>query len=232
MAGNSKVGRPGQFPEFRRVSLQRLEKASQAAVTRAAREALLQIRQRLGRLGNALGTGSDQTKGRSGKATPGGGYRTSGWIHVRSKSPRAVGAIQAATEGATILPVKGKWLWIATDEIPRRAGRKKMTPELYRSSGLESRIGPLEFIGGRHRGEALYIVHNVSVDRLGRRGRARRLPKHKRLAATRAKKDFIVAFVGIRNTARSRKVDPEAILRQAQARLPEYRAAALASIPK
>lgn len=227
MAGRQRVGRPGQFDEYRRQCIQRLERASLAATDKAAREALPQIRGPLGRLGNILGAGSDLKKGRGVRRTPDGGYRASGWIHMRSKSERAVGAIQAYTEGAEIAPVRGRFLWIATDEIPRRAGRKRMTPALYRANGFENRIGPLVQIPGRHRGEALLIVRNVTVDRFGRRGKARRLPRRGAVGSSRARKDFIVAFVGIRRTSRSAKVNPKQIISVQQARLDEYRAAAM-----
>jgi hypothetical protein len=227
MAGRSAIGRPGQFAEFRRQCIQRLERASLVATDRAAREALPQIRGPLGRLGNALGYGSDLKKGRGVKHTAGGGYKASGWIYLRSRSERAVGAIEAYTEGADIRPVRAKWLWIATDEIPRRAGRFKMTPQRYRANGFENRIGPLVQIPGRHRGEALLIVRNVTVDRFGRRGKAKRLPKRGAIGGSREKKDFIVAFVGIRNTLRSPKVNPRNILSIEQARIPEYRIAAM-----
>ncbi|MEA3044578.1 MAG: hypothetical protein QOH47_2416 [Sphingomonadales bacterium] len=223
------IGRPGQFAEFRRHSIQRMEQASLKATDQAARAAAAQIKAAMpGRLGGAITSGSDLRKGRGVHRRGAEGYRASGWVAIRGKSERTVGAVISATEGAEIRPIKGPFLWIATDEIPRRAGRYRMTPALYRRSGLENRIGPLVQIPGRHRGEALLIVRSVTVDRFGRRGRARRLPRRGAIGGSRERRDFIVAFVGIRNTSRSASVDARQIISLEQARLSEYRIAAMA----
>lgn len=234
MARGPAIGRPGQYAEFRRHCIQRLERAALVSSDRAAREGLKGIRAGmqaagLGRLGNALSYGSDLKKGRGVHRRGAEGFSASGWIFIRSRSERAEGAITAYTEGAEIAPRRSRWLWIATDEIPRRAGKFKMTPARYREHGFESRIGPLEQIPGRHPGEALLIVRSVTVDRFGRRGKARRLPRRGGIGGSRERKDFIVAFVGIRRTSRSARVNPTQIISLEQARLPEYRAAALAS---
>lgn len=229
MARGFGIGRLGQFAEFKRHSIQRLERASLKATDQAARAAAAQIKAGLpGRLGGAITSGSDLRKGRNVHRIGAEGYRASGWVVLRNKSERTVGAIISATEGAEIRPVRSAWLWIATDEIPRKAGRYRMTPALYRRSGLEGRIGPLVQIRGRHGGEALYIVRNVTVDRFGRRGKARRSPRRGAIGGGRERRDFIVAFVGIRNTSRSAVVDARQIISLEQARLPEYRAAAMA----
>jgi hypothetical protein len=94
-----------------------------------------------------------------------------------------------------------------------------MTPELYNRSGLPSRIGRLVQVPGRHGGEALLIVRNVTVDRFGRKGRARRLPRRGGVRPTREQKAFIVAFVGVRNTRRAARLNPAALLEAASARL-------------
>jgi hypothetical protein len=93
-----------------------------------------------------------------------------------------------------------------------------MTPARYNAGGYASRIGPLEFMPGRNGGEALLIVRNVTTDRFGR-GRARRLPRRGGIGGSRERKDFIVAFVGIRRTARSQRVNPVAIIKANVARL-------------
>lgn len=234
MAKDITIGRPGQVEEFRRHCIQRLEQAALVASDRAAREALANVRiamsgAGLGRLGNALGYGSDLKKNGQVHRRGAESFSASGWIVLRSRSERAVGAIVAYTEGAEISPRRSPWLWIATDEIPRRAGRFRMTPALYRKHGFEGRIGPLVQISGRHGGEALLIVRQVTVDRFGRRGRARRLRTRGAIGGSREQKDFIVAFVGIRRTSRTQRVDPNQIFSAQQARLGEYRAAALAS---
>lgn len=234
MARTQAIGRPGQFAEFRRFNIQRLERAALISSDRGAREGLKELRSAmqgagLGRLGNALGYGSDLKKGRGVHRRGAEAFSASGWIYIRSRSERAVGAIVAYTEGAEIGPVKSPWLWIATDEIPRRAGRFRMTPALYNRHGFASRIGPLFQIPGRHGGESLLIVRNVTTDRFGRRGKARRLPRRGGIGASRERRDQIVAFVGIKRTSRSARVNPDQIISIQSARLSEYRAAALAA---
>lgn len=224
----TRIGRPGQFQEFRRFCIQRLERASLIATDKAPRAALAAIRPQLpGRAGAVLTYGSDLKSGRGVKRIGPEGYRASGWVGLKSRNPRAVGMIESLTEGGEIRPKRSRYLWIATDEIPRRAGRYKMTPSLYRKGGFEQRIGPLIEIPGRHRGERLLIVKSVTVDRMGRPGRARRLPRRGSIGSSRQKKDFIVAFVGIVRTARSPVTDVRQVISLEQARLPDYRAAAL-----
>ena len=232
MARQLSIGRPGQFTEFRRFCIQRVERAALKASDAAARRAVLEIRSAmsgagLGRLGNALTSGSDMAEGRGVHRRGPEGFSASGWIVLRSRSERAIGAIEAYTEGAEIAPRRSRWLWIATDEIPRRAARFRMTPALYKQHGFESRIGPLVFMPGRHGGEALLIVKSVTVDRFGRRGRARRLPRRGGVGSSRERRDFIVAFVGIRRTSRSARVDPRQIISANAARLPALVAAEL-----
>lgn len=233
MAKNATIGRPNQFDQFRRECIQRMERASLIATDKAARGALADIRTAmadagLGKLGNAIGGGSDLQKGRGVTRLPGGGYRASGWVYIKGGSDRTTGAVVAYTEGAEIVPVRSQWLWIATDEIPRLAGRKRMTPELYNATGLSSSIGPLVQIQGRHNGEALLIARNVTVDRFGRPGRAKALSK-RGVGPGREFRDFIVAFVGIRRTSRSARLSPSQIISLQIARLPAYRDAAMRS---
>lgn len=219
----------GPLREFQRYAEQRLERAALISSDRAARTATNEIRAAmrgaaLGRLGNVIGATSDLAKtGRVHRR--GAGFSASGVVFIRSKSERATGAIQSYTEGSEITPKKGGWLWIATDNIPARAGRFKMTPARYVASGLEGRIGPLVFVPGRHSGEALLVVPSVTVKRSGARGSA--LSRKNRVGANREARDVIVAFVGIKRTSRQARVDPVAIIRANQARLPEFISAAL-----
>lgn len=215
-----RIGRPGQFAEFERYARERMEAAALRASDKAARKATTAIRAALpGRLGGAIGAGSDLAK--NGRAHPKGkGLSASGWVHIRGKSERAIGALISATEGATIIPKKGRWLARATDAIPRRVGRYKMTPDLYRSSGLEGSIGPLEFVPGKKSGTALLIVRNVTVDKLGRRGRTAKRDRGRKLHRSRERRDFIVAFVLFKSTNRAPVVDPTAIISAVAAELP------------
>jgi len=227
---SAKVGiSMGPLRAFQRYAEQRMERAALIATDQAARAATSQIRSAmrgasLGRLSNAIGATSDlQKNGRVYRR--GVGFSASGIVFVRSKSDRAQGAIKAYTEGAQIAPVKGDWLWIATDNIPSRIGRYKMTPQRYVTGGLEQRIGPLVFAPGRHAGEALLIVPSVTLARSGRRGSA--LSRKSRVVASREAHDTIVAFVGIRRTSRAARVDVPSIVRANQARLPQLIRAAL-----
>ncbi|QTH19664.1 hypothetical protein HRJ34_14910 [Rhizorhabdus wittichii] len=181
----------------------------------------------LGRLAGAIGAGSDKRRGRVHRTAD--GFKVSGDIHVRGRSERTLGAIEIYSEGGEIVPTKG-WLWIATPEIPARAQRRKMTPALYNATGLAQRIGPLVKIDGRHPGEALLIVRNVTVDRFGRAGRARRLPKRGAIGASRERVDFIIAFVGIRRTSRGQRIEPRRVAAQAAANQPRILAQELRNV--
>lgn len=212
------IGRPGQFREFERACKAAFERAALRATKRAATAAAQQVRAAMpGRLGGAIKAGSDLDKRGAANQGP-AGPRASGWVVVRGKSERGRGAVIAATEGADIVAKGGRWLAIATNDIPRRAGRRRMTPDLYRSQGFEQRIGPLEFLAGKG-GRAFLIVRNVSVDRFGRKGSARRLPGKRALRGTRERRDVLIAFILIRATRRSRRVDANAILAAQAARL-------------
>ncbi|SDA14926.1 hypothetical protein [Sphingomonas sp. NFR15] len=193
----------------------RLARAAARATDRAAFGARDDIRQemrsqRLGNLANAIGATSDLKKGKVPSGL-GRGFDVAGFVYARIKSSRTAGALRAYVDQDTtdIAPVRGKYLWIATSEIPRKAGRRRMTPELYRATGLENSIGPLVFIKGRHFGEAFYVVKDTTIQ-LARSGKARRLPKRGKVGAGRARVG-IVAFVGIRRTRRQRRVNPRQI---------------------
>lgn len=222
------IGRPGQFREFERACKAAFERAALRATKKAARDAAQQVRASMpGRLGGAITAGSDLDK--AGVAHQGRtGPSASGWVRIRG-GERAKGAIIAETEGANIVPVKGRWLAFPTDAIPKKAGRFKMTPALYRSTGLEQRIGPLEFVTDKHnRRRAYLIVRNVSVDRFGRSGSARALPrKQRRLRANRERRLLVVAFILIRATTRVPRVAANAILAANAARLGDLLSAEL-----
>lgn len=218
------------FREFQRFAEQRFERAALIASDRMTVDAKNDLRRSmsgagLGRLGLAIGSGSDIRKGGR-VARRGAGFSASGWLYIRSKSERTVGAIQAYTEGATISPVKGRWLWIATDSIPQRVGKFRMTPQRYNASGLVNSIGPLVMIPGRNSGEALLVVRGVTT-RLAGRPNARRAPRSGRARAGREVQDFVVAFVGIRRTSRVARVNVETIINGVVSRGADYYSAAL-----
>jgi hypothetical protein len=200
-----------------------LEKAKEAALVatdKAARRALEEIRSDmqssgLGRLGNALGSGSDLKKNKRAYEKGGGQFSASGNIHIRSKSERAVGAIISYTEGATIKAKNPSgFLWFPSDDIQRLVGkgsdRKRLEPRYWRQYGLESKIGPLERISAKD-GTPLLIVKNVGVSAAGKSRSARSLTKSGKPRKGQVGRDFIVAFIGIRQTVRSKRTDPLAI---------------------
>ncbi len=207
--------------EFRRGAIQRVERAAMEATHTAMRRALDQTRvemrgRGLGGLGGALGLFSDKEKGtvfrRGGDA-----FSASAGIYLRNKSERTAGAMTAYTEGAEIAPVRGRWLWIATEEIQRfvggGAGRgrgKRITPALWRQNGLDSKIGRLVPIKGVN-GFPLLIVQNVGVSAAGKKNSARGLTKSGRPRKGQIEKSMIVAFYAIPRTSRAARVDLIAI---------------------
>lgn len=222
MRGSLSIGTGFSLGPFTKDMNARLTRAAQRATDRAAIGARDAIRstmrgQRLGNLANAVKQTSDLKKGRI--AYKDGGWSASGVVYAHIKSPRTAGALQAYSEGATILPRKGRWLAIATSEIPSRVGRKRMTPELYRKGGYETKIGPLVFIPTAKPSVAMLVVKNVSTN-LNRRGSARRLPKSGRVRAGRENVS-VVAFILIRATRRAKRFDTRAIAEKWQGRLPQ-----------
>jgi hypothetical protein len=200
--------------KFRRLAEQRLLDESH----RAAEETLNQIREEmaaagLGRLGNALGFTSDRKRGR-GVHRSGSRVSASGVVHIRSGSPRSRGAIEAYTGGAEIAPKRGRWLWIASDDIPALAGRGKergrMTPELYNEKGFATKIGPLVFVMSKG-GTPLLIVKNVGVNAAGMARSAKSLTKKGLPRKGQVAMDFVVAFYGIPKTTRQARVNPKVI---------------------
>jgi hypothetical protein len=202
-----------------------LKRAALRASHKAALGARDEIRSsmrgaRLGGLANAIRHTSDQRKGRLHTRT-GGGFSASGTVYVAGKSERTLGAIEAYTEGAAITAKRGRWLaFVASDQIPRRVGRRRMTPELYRSGGLEQRIGPLQFVRSSRPSVAYLVAEDVSI-RPDKRGSARRLPKNGKVRGNRVQVG-IVAFVLIKATRRSKRLDPLRIAARHQALMPQY----------
>jgi hypothetical protein len=207
---------------WRKNMLQRLARGAQIATDRAATGARDDIRsamrgQRLGGLANAIKQTSDLKKNRV-KALPDGGFSVSGVVYAHVRSDRTKGALDAYTEGAQIVPKKGRWLAIATNEIPRLVGRKRMTPQLWVEAGYNSKIGPLRFVP-THRGNVAYLIVDSVTTSPYRSGSAKRLPKSGRPKAGRQHVG-IVAFVLIKATRRTKRVDPLRIAARWQGRIP------------
>lgn len=226
--------------QFERATVQRLERAALVATDRMARDVLKQARGEmqaagLGTLGQALGAGSDLQKNGRVHRIGSSGFSASGWVYVRSGSERSRGALDVYIgEGAKqILPVRSRYLWIATDEIARLAGkgrdRRRMTPTTYRSTGMEQRLGPLVRITGGD-GTPLLIVRNVGTNAAGRPRSARSLKRNGSPRKGDVARQFIVAFVGIPRTSRAARVNINEIAKSVNARASEYFAQALGRI--
>jgi hypothetical protein len=218
------VGTGFSLGPYRRDLGRRIARAAARATEKAAIGARDEIRQqmraqRLGGLANVVSFTSDLKKGRVPESAD-GGFDVAGFVTVRGiRSQRTLGALRAYVDNdaTSIQPVNGKWLAIATPELPRKAGRRRLTPALYKSTGLEQKIGPLKFVPGRS-GIAYLVVEDATIN-LARRGKARRLPKRGGARAGRARVGF-VAFILIRQTRRSRRVDPRIIAAAWSRRLP------------
>lgn len=206
--------------QFRRLTVQQMEAAGVRSVGRIASMGKTGIRSRfsaagLGRLGNAIDANADQQAVRYGKD----GFSVSARFFIRSRSERTLGAIKSYTEGAEISPVRSRWLWIATDDIPRVSKRERLTPALWRQNGLDKRIGPLFQIRSVN-GFPLLAVENVGVDLSGRSRSARSLTKSGRARKGQMPKQLLIAFVGIPRTARAARVNITSILIAARSELP------------
>lgn len=199
--------------EFTRIAEQMLLDESD----RAAMEALAEIRTEmgragLGRLGNGIGFTSDKRKGR-GVYRRGGSVSASGIVFIRSKSERTRGTIESYTEGSIIRPRKGKWLWIASDDLPAKAGGRKgekMTPALYNKYGYAATIGPLVPVMSS-KGTPLLIIRNVGLNAAGKSRSAKSLTKKGLARKGQIAQAFIVAFFAIKETSRQARLNPKAI---------------------
>lgn len=211
----------GRYRQHLLLAERRMEAAAVIATDRASRIAQQDLRTqmrgaKLGRLGNAIGQTSDMQKGRIHRT--GNGWSASGVVYVRSKSERTLGAIEAYTRGADIRPVRGRWLWIPSDDIPRVSKRERLTPALWQRNGLDRKIGPLVTIRSIN-GYPLKVVENVGVTPDKARS-VKGLTKKGAPRKGQRQKTFLVAFVGIPNTTRAARVDVTAIMRAVQADLP------------
>lgn len=211
------------FDKFERETEARIEAAALNATHIAAGRAKTLIRREmsaaaLGRLGNAIDSGGDLEK-RGAVRKSGVGFSASGWVHVRRKSERTLGTIEAYTAGAEIAPRRGRWLWIPTNDIPARAGRVKITPGNWSKYGLDQRIGPLVMVKSVN-GRPLLVVKGASVSGEGKRRSAKSLRRDGGLRKGQVARDFIVAFIAIPRTSRQARIDVPAIMREAQATVP------------
>lgn len=231
---SSKFG--AAFERYYRFGIQRWERAALIATDRGATILKNNIRQdmasaSLGKLGQAITSTSDLKKGGIQKRYGRHGFSASGLVYVRSRSERTVGALTSYLgRGSTrIAPRKGRWLWIATDNIPRLTNRTRMTPELYRKNGFEQKIGPLVLIKSVN-GYPLLVAKNIGVSAAGKKRSARSLTKSGRARKGQVEKAFVVAFIGIPYTSREARVDPRELHAQVMSQLPELMRQALGRI--
>jgi hypothetical protein len=223
----------GSLGQYHKLVERRLEAAALATTHSASRMAKSRLTEafvgaRLGRLGQAFGAGSDLER-RGTVHRRSGGWSVSGDIHIRSRSQRTRGAIEAYTVGAEIRSRSGGLLWFPSEEIQRVAGaksaRRRITPGNWRALGMENKLGPLQPVkaaNGRH----LLVVNNVGVSLAGKSRSARSLKKNGQARRGDIKRSSVVAFIGIPATSRSARVNVRQIIGQVQAQLPRlYREA-------
>lgn len=175
----------------------------------------------LGRLGLAIGSSSDKSLGK-GIFKRGEVSSASGNIHIRSRSPRTVGAIISYTKGAQITAKnRSGFLWFPLDAafriarlpIPRTDKKRatigvRLTPAWWRRT-MESKLGPLVRIIGAD-GSPLLVVRNVGVSPVaGARTRPRGLTKSGRPRKGDALAEIVPVFKGIESTSRSARVFPQ-----------------------
>jgi hypothetical protein len=147
-------------------------------------------------------------------------------VFIRSGSERTRGTIAAYTEGANILPARGRWLWIPTPDIQNISMRHRLTPAAWQANGLDSRIGPLVLVRSVN-GNPLLVAKNVGLDLSGRRGSVKSLKKNGGARKGQVAKEFVVAFIGIPATSRAARIDVRAIGRSVANELPALFAAAM-----
>ncbi len=176
----------------------------------------------LGKMQGAVRYASSISK-RGGRTNPnavarrfGSGAKAWTVVYNQNNGDRSLGAFDAYTarSSTSIRPVNGpRWLAFPTGNIPRRVGKKKITPALWNSSALKTSIGPLVFIKGISPNVAYLAVKNVSVT--GKTGsKARRLGKRGGVGRGRVKKELLIAFILIRATTRTRRFNPVIVLEQ------------------
>lgn len=221
---------------IRRGILTDLAKAALFATDEAARlgRGDIQVAMRAGRLGRLSGAvrySSDQRKRRSPRVTAQGApvqpWRAGSIVFSSDGSDRTSGAFEAYSQGAIIRPKGGRrWLAFPTKAIPKKVGRLKMTPALYNASGLVRSIGKLQFVRGPSAGVAYLVARNVSVRSVTGSG-ARALGARGGAGSGRSKKQFVVAFILIRATARQKRFDPMQIMQRRARNVPSRIAAYL-----
>lgn len=220
-------------PDFRQAHLERdrflkaRRKASYDAADIAIEKARAHVQAKmravgLGRLSNAVGFTSAKRK-RQTDRTPYGVIFAKG-----GDESLAGGALESYTRGSTITPLKN-WLAVPTKAVPRMVAaggkRRRLTPALWESAGLNTKIGKLRFRLVNPT-LALLVVNRVSLS--PKTGQARALGKGKPRTRIVPEKD-VVAFVLIKQTRRAKRFDQQDIVGIYSQRVPDYLARLLRS---
>lgn len=206
---------------------QKMERAALQYSDRAATETLREFRSKgqaagMGGLVMAVGAGSDLKKGNGVHRKAGGGFSASGWLFFRSGYKRSRGALEAyLSKGRTTITAKNRsgLLWFPTEAIQRLAKvgdhRKRLTVARWKAAGMDAKVGKLVRITAAD-GTPLLIVENVGVRASGKARSLRRngLPRRGDTA-----QKYIIAFIGIRQTTRTQRVDLPDIARSVLLRL-------------
>lgn len=197
-------------------------KASYDATDVAAAKALAHIQAKmrsvgLGKLANAVGYTSAKKK-RQTDRTPYGVIFAKG-----GDESLAGGALESYSRGATITPENRTWLAVPTKAVPRlvAAGgrRRRLTPALWKTAGLEQRIGKLRFRILKP-GLAALVVDKVSLH--PKTGQAKALGP--RAPRTRVVQKEVIAFLLIKQTRRAKRFDQTEIAAFYSDRVPDYMA--------
>lgn len=204
--------------EYTRAAARHLAAAGMYATDKGATTAKTRMRQKmqsagLGKLGYGIRSKSALQKSKLPRSKSWGVLYASGGDESRTSQ-----AIFSYATGTTIRAQRRRWLAFPTARLPKKVGRRKLTPSLYNSSGLVGSIGPLKFVPRSSR-LAYLVVEDVRVSK--RTGRAR---KGGRRSKTLMKRRFVVAFVLIRQTYRGRRFLPVAIMKAQQQKIPAYAA--------
>jgi hypothetical protein len=194
-------GPRSQMPEIRRAFEQQLQAKALSMTDRAATRAKTKLRERSG------------------------GWSASGWIFIRSASERTRGAIEAYTQGATILPRNPSGLlWYPTDDIMRMArvplpssggsarGNVRLTPKLWGRTYAQ-RFGPLVRL--RLNGRDVLVVKNATLSLAGKPRSIKPLTRRGKVPRGQVQREFVIAFIGIRSTTRVARVNPAQTVRNA-----------------
>lgn len=181
----------------------------------------------LGRLDRAVGWTSAKRKAQRDKTPYGVIYAKGG------DDSLAGGALEAYSRGTTIAAKhffwgrNGPWLAITAPAAPKYVSvggkRRRLTPGLWRRTGMDARIGELKFVQLTP-SKALLVVRNVSIS--PKTGQAKRLGARAPRTRIVAKGNTVV-FILIRVTRRARRFDKDEIIGFYARRVPDYMARTL-----